>query len=80
MAVSVNQRAPHRPIDKNPSNETMAAKMPHVAMPIPGPKSRAIFDREQSFIAPGRQRISLLAGLGCDHGEGATLTDASGNV
>ncbi len=54
--------------------------MPSVTMPIPGPKSRAIFDREQSFIAPGRQRISLLAGVAFDHGNGATLTDADGNI
>src|SRR5438552_14681041 len=80
MAVSVNQGARRRPPDKHPSNSTAAAKMPHVAMPIPGPKSRAIFDRDQSFIAPGRQRISLLAGVAFDHGEGATLTDADGNV
>src|SRR5579859_2377858 len=80
MAVSVNPGAHGRPIDKNRSNQTIATKMPHVAMPIPGPKSRAIFDREQSFIAPGRQRISLLAGIAFDHGDGATLTDADGNV
>src|SRR5260370_28747191 len=80
MAVSVNQGARRRPIDKNLTNQTIAAKLPHVTMPIPGPKSRAIFDREQSFIAPGRQRISLLAGVAFDHGDGATLTDADGNV
>ncbi|MGA2409773.1 MAG: aspartate aminotransferase family protein [Candidatus Binataceae bacterium] len=48
--------------------------------PIPGPKSKAIFDDEQRFIAPGRQRISLLAGFGFEFGDGATLTDADGNV
>jgi 4-aminobutyrate aminotransferase/(S)-3-amino-2-methylpropionate transaminase len=80
MAVSVNPGVRRRPIDKNLSDQTAATKMPHVAMPIPGPKSRAIFDREQRFIAPGRQRISLLAGVAFDHGEGATLTDADGNV
>src|SRR5712692_3816558 len=80
MAVSVNQGARRRLLDKNLSSPPAAAKMPHVAMPIPGPKSRAIFDREQSFIAPGRQRISLLAGVAFDHGDGATLTDADGNT
>src|SRR5208283_403439 len=39
-----------------------------------------IYDLEQKYIAPGRQRISLLAGLAFDHGEGATLTDADGNT
>lgn len=57
-----------------------ADKLPRIAGPIPGPKSQQIFDAEQRDIAPGRQRISLLAGLALDHGDGATLTDADGNV
>jgi 4-aminobutyrate aminotransferase / (S)-3-amino-2-methylpropionate transaminase / 5-aminovalerate transaminase len=55
-------------------------KLPRVAGAIPGPRSKQIFEAEQCHIAPGRQRISLLAGLALDHGEGATLTDADGNV
>ena len=47
---------------------------------IPGPKSHQIFETEQRYIAPGRQRISLLSGIALDHGDGATLTDADGNV
>jgi 4-aminobutyrate aminotransferase/(S)-3-amino-2-methylpropionate transaminase len=54
-------------------------QLPRVVGPIPGPKSREIFEAEQRHIAPGRQRISLLAGLAFDHGEGATLTDVDGN-
>jgi 4-aminobutyrate aminotransferase / (S)-3-amino-2-methylpropionate transaminase / 5-aminovalerate transaminase len=56
------------------------SKLPSIHTPIPGPKSREIFAEEQRYIAPGRQRISLLAGVAFDHGEGATLTDADGNV
>src|SRR2546428_10193783 len=55
-------------------------KLPKVAGPIPGPKSQEIFADEQRYVAPGRQRISLLAGVAFDHGEGATLTDADDNV
>jgi 4-aminobutyrate aminotransferase / (S)-3-amino-2-methylpropionate transaminase / 5-aminovalerate transaminase len=55
-------------------------KLPSVTTAIPGPKSREIFDLEQAYVAPGRQRVSLLAGIAIDHGEGATLTDADGNV
>ena len=47
---------------------------------IPGPQSRAIFAAEQAYIAPGRQRISLLAGIAFERGNGATLTDVDGNV
>lgn len=55
-------------------------KLPAVKTAIPGPKSREIFQDEEDHIAPGRQRVSLLAGVAFDHGEGATLTDADGNV
>jgi 4-aminobutyrate aminotransferase-like enzyme len=55
-------------------------ELPHVAGPIPGPKSQQIFEIEQRHVAPGRQRISSLAGLALDHGRGATLTDADGNI
>jgi 4-aminobutyrate aminotransferase-like enzyme len=56
------------------------SRLPSIRTPIPGPKSREIFAEEQRYLAPGRQRISLLAGIAFDHGEGATLTDADGNV
>ena len=59
---------------------TADGKLPSIKTSVPGPKSREIFDAEQKYIAPGRQRISLLAGLAFDHGEGATLTDADGNT
>ena len=58
---------------------TKNGKLPSIKTAVPGPKSRDIFDTEQRYIAPGRQRISLLAGVAFDHGEGATLTDADGN-
>jgi 4-aminobutyrate aminotransferase / (S)-3-amino-2-methylpropionate transaminase / 5-aminovalerate transaminase len=54
--------------------------LPQISTEIPGPKSREIFASEQRYIAPGRQRISLLAGIALDHGKGATLTDVDGNV
>jgi 4-aminobutyrate aminotransferase / (S)-3-amino-2-methylpropionate transaminase / 5-aminovalerate transaminase len=54
-------------------------QLPRVSGPIPGPESQQIFDTEQRYVAPGRQRISQLAGIALDHGQGATLTDADGN-
>ena len=59
---------------------TTNGKLPSFKTAVPGPKSKEIFNLEQKYIAPGRQRISLLAGLAFDHGEGATLTDADGNI
>src|SRR5271169_2442715 len=66
------------------ANESQAPRgpglQPKISTAVPGPNSRALFADEQSHIAPGRQRISLLAGVAFDHGEGATLTDVDGNV
>ncbi|HYA33988.1 MAG TPA: aspartate aminotransferase family protein [Candidatus Binataceae bacterium] len=54
--------------------------LPSIKTQVPGPRSRKVFEEEQRHIAPGRQRISLLAGVAFDHGNGATLTDEDGNV
>ena len=62
------------------TSTTTNGKLPSIKTAVPGPKSKEIFDLEQKYIAPGRQRISLLAGIAFDHGEGATLTDADGNT
>src|SRR5262245_66072725 len=43
-------------------------------------RTKALFDREQRFIAPGLQTIALLSELAIDHGRGATLTDLDGNT
>src|SRR5712692_9098022 len=80
MAASANRSARERAHNQLTTVAPPASKLPRVTTPIPGPKSREIFEREQRCIAPGRQRISLLAGLAFDHGDGATLTDADGNV
>lgn len=66
--------------DREPARKRSTTDLlPDIRTAIPGPKSREIFDREQRYIAPGRQRISQLAGVAFDHGQGATLTDADGN-
>jgi 4-aminobutyrate aminotransferase / (S)-3-amino-2-methylpropionate transaminase / 5-aminovalerate transaminase len=62
------------------NGSTRKGKLPQIVGEVPGPKSREIFAEEQRYIAPGRQRISLLAGIALESGEGATLTDADGNV
>src|ERR1700676_5620904 len=43
-------------------------------------RTKALFDEEQQFIAPGLQTIALLSELAIDHGSGATLTDLDGNT
>ena len=44
-----------------------------------GPKSKALFLEEQTYIAPGLQTIALYAQLAIEGGTGATLRDVDGN-
>ena len=43
-------------------------------------RTKALFDEEQRFIAPGLQTIALLSELAIERGRGATLTDVDGNT
>ena len=46
----------------------------------PGPKSVALFEEEQQYIAPGIQSIALLSKLTIDRGQGCWLWDVDGNI
>ena len=46
---------------------------------LPGERSRAIVQREQTHLAPGVQRMATLAGVAFERGEGARLWDADGH-
>jgi len=43
-------------------------------------RTKALFDEEQRYIAPGLQTIALLSELAIEKGRGATLIDLDGNV
>ncbi|MBI3551201.1 MAG: aspartate aminotransferase family protein [Elusimicrobia bacterium] len=43
-----------------------------------GPKSKALFDEEQQYIAPGLQSIALYSQLAMESGRGCTLRDVDG--
>src|SRR5918911_3698877 len=43
-------------------------------------QTKALFEEEQAFIAPGLQTIALLSELAIERGRGATLTDLDGNT
>ena len=47
---------------------------------VPGPKSKAIFDREAEAMAPGLQSIALFSQIAMDHAQGCTLVDVDGNA
>src|SRR3989338_5446559 len=53
---------------------------PKTAELLSAPKSTALFEEEQGYIAPGIQSIALLSKLAIEKGEGARLTDADGNT
>src|SRR5712675_3499149 len=46
---------------------------------VPGPKSKAIFDREAEAMAPGLQSIALYSQIVVDHARGCTIVDVDGN-
>jgi len=47
---------------------------------LPGPKSKALFDAEARYLAPGTQSVALFSQLCIDRGEGAVLYDVDGNA
>jgi 4-aminobutyrate aminotransferase / (S)-3-amino-2-methylpropionate transaminase / 5-aminovalerate transaminase len=46
---------------------------------VPGPKSKAIFDREAEAMAPGLQSIALYSQIVVDRASGCTIVDVDGN-
>lgn len=46
---------------------------------VPGPRSKAIFDREAEAMAPGLQSIALYSQIVVDRASGCTITDVDGN-
>jgi 4-aminobutyrate aminotransferase-like enzyme len=52
----------------------------HLQTLVPGPKSRALREREDAHIAPGLQGYAVMAGLAVDHAEGSAVTDVDGNT
>ena len=46
---------------------------------MPGPRSKAIFDREAEAMAPGLQSIALYSQIVVDRARGCTITDVDGN-
>lgn len=46
---------------------------------LPGPRSRALREREAQHLAPGYQAIANYAGIAIESGEGCDIVDADGN-
>jgi len=57
----------------------MNKKQIRIQTNIPGPRSLALFEEEQRYIAPGLQSIALLARIAVESGQGAIVQDVDGN-
>ena len=56
--------------------ESVRPDLPNLQMPLPGPKARAIMERDAAVISPSYTRSYPLV---VDHGNGATIEDVDGN-
>lgn len=54
--------------------------MPREVPPHSQARTKALFEEEHQFIAPGLQTIALLSELAIERGDGAILTDLDGNT
>ena len=61
------------------SVSAVKSKKASVKTPLPGPKSKAIYDFEQKYISPGTQTIATLSQLVMEKGEGCIVEDVDGN-
>jgi 4-aminobutyrate aminotransferase/(S)-3-amino-2-methylpropionate transaminase len=52
----------------------------NVRTAIPGPKSRALREREDAYLAPGLQGYALMSGVALESGAGSLVTDVDGNA
>jgi 4-aminobutyrate aminotransferase-like enzyme len=52
----------------------------HLRTVVPGPRSRALREREDAHIAPGLQGYAVMAGVAVDRAEGSAVTDVDGNT
>jgi 4-aminobutyrate aminotransferase-like enzyme len=56
------------------------SQKPELKTAIPGPKSRALREREDQHLAPGAQGYALMAGVAIESAQGTTVTDVDGNT
>jgi 4-aminobutyrate aminotransferase/(S)-3-amino-2-methylpropionate transaminase len=57
----------------------MIAQTPRIVTEVPGPRSRALVERDARHLAPGIQSLATLSGLAVARGEGCLIEDVDGN-
>jgi 4-aminobutyrate aminotransferase/(S)-3-amino-2-methylpropionate transaminase len=65
--------------DTYPRNTTSVDQDATQIRSVPGPRSKAIFDREAEAMAPGLQSIALYSQIAVDYARGCKITDVDGN-
>jgi 4-aminobutyrate aminotransferase-like enzyme len=66
-------------MDDIPARKESSRRVPGERRTVPGPKSKATFEREARAMAPGLQSIALYSQLVVDRAKGCTITDVDGN-
>ena len=63
----------------DPYGDAGVPQLPKLITEVPGPKSRALFRRDQTMLAAGGSAGSLWSELAVSEGRGAMIRDADGN-
>jgi 4-aminobutyrate aminotransferase len=58
------------------TTETVRLDLPHLITPLPGPRAKALIQRDRNVLSPSYTRDYPLV---VDHGEGAVIEDVDGN-
>src|SRR5260370_31471105 len=58
------------------TTETVRLDLPHIITPLPGPRAKAIIERDRKVLSPSYTREYPLV---VDRGEGAVIEDVDGN-
>lgn len=61
-------------------NELPKDQKVHLKTIVPGPKSKALRDREDAHIAPGLQGYATMAGIAVERAVGSSVEDVDGNT
>lgn len=57
----------------------MTLSAPHIQTEVPGPRSRALVQREGRHLAPGLQGFALSSGIAVERAQGSVIEDVDGN-
>ena len=83
-SASSSSARPRCPSESRPHRAAVRAQPKdqkvHLKTVVPGPRSRALREREDAHIAPGLQGYAVMAGIAVDHAAGSAVTDVDGNT